>query len=114
MFSNIITPPDIIDNDLHTITVINCDEKDIELLYHACKYLDRSINVYLYRSAMEDMAWVNDAIDRSNHIVVNDIDTKFSELLMKENVFYYGTKNYVSPAVKINGILDYFTMLHMK
>lgn len=114
MFSNIITPPDFIDNDLHTITILNCDDKDIELLYHACKYLDRSINVYLYRSAMNDTVWLNTAIDRSHYIVVNDIDDNFNELLFKENVFYYGIKNYISPAIKINGVLDYFATLQYK
>jgi hypothetical protein len=110
MYSNFITPPDFVDEDYETITVINALSDEIVLLANFCKNANKSYNVYLYNSEMKNEKWLSEAILKSKHIILNDIDPTLEYLCSKETTFYYGTKTYLSPAHKINFIMDFFKL----
>jgi hypothetical protein len=108
MYSNFITPPDFVDEQKHSITIVEATEKEIELLYNIARSGTEDYNIYLYRLKMDDSAWLTSAIDRSNSVIVNLDRWKDLEIFKSKNVFYYGQGLVVSPAQKINSLLDYF------
>lgn len=110
MYSNLITPPDFVKEDNETVTIINASTDDIEVLANFCKTADKSYNIYLYKSEMQNSNWLNEAISLSKHIIVNDIDTELQYLINNNKTFYYGNTTYLTHATKINYILDYFQL----
>lgn len=105
-YSNFITPPDFVSDKLHTITIINATTDDIELVVNLCQFGNESYNIYLYSMNMDQIEWLTQAIQKSDAIVVNaDVNEDYCQL---EKTYYYGKKTFLTPAVKVNGILDYF------
>ncbi len=108
MYSNFITPPDFVNEDKHTVTVIDATETDIELLTKIAKVTNEDYNIYLYNSNMQDLEWLSTAMDRSDSVIVNlDI---FSDLNICNNskTYYYGQKILLSPAQKVISVAHYF------
>lgn len=108
MYSNFITPPDFVDDDLHTVTVVNATTDEVELLANMCKVSDITYNIYLYNTDMDDMAWLNDSINKSAAVIVSQVPAQLDFLYKLENTYYYGDATYLTPAVKVNSVLDYF------
>jgi len=46
-YSNFITPPDFVEDDFHTVTVVDASPKDVELLGQIAKGTNNAYNVYL-------------------------------------------------------------------
>lgn len=110
MYSNFITPPDFVDDQKHTVTVINASEDDVALLAHLCKNANETYNVYLYRTEMNDSTWLDSAVERSDAIVLNSELNEHLDLCTKEHVYYYGPQTFVSPSQKVNDVLEYFVL----
>ena len=72
MYSNFVTPPDFVNDQLHTVTVVDGTLEEIELLGRMCQGSDESFNIYLYRSEMNDIKWLEQAVEHSDAVVVND------------------------------------------
>jgi len=110
MYSNFITPPDFVDEEKHSITIIEATTQEIELLYNIVKSGTEDYNIYLYRAEMNNNKWLTNAIKKSNSVIVNFDCWKDLEIFKSENVFYYGQGLVVGPAQKIDSLLDYFNM----
>lgn len=55
---------------------------------------------------MNEPKWIDTVINLSEAVIVNaDISENYCKNV---NTFYYGSKTFLSPAIKINSILDYF------
>lgn len=108
IYSNFITPPDFVADDKETITIVNATTDDVFLLGRCCKSIDKTFNFYLYNSTMVNIEWLNRAVELSSRVILNDIDPDLRFLCALEKTRYYGPNLYVSPAVKVNHILDYF------
>jgi hypothetical protein len=112
MISNFITPPDFVDDDLHTVTIIDADPVDVETLAVLCSGHNESFNVYLYKADMNNNKWLEDAVNRSHAIIVNTEESELSgikdRLCTKPNSYYYGSKNFLGNPNRINNVLDYF------
>jgi hypothetical protein len=94
MYSNFITPPDFVDDNLHTVTVINASTEEIASLARMCQTNDEMFNVYLYHNGMKNTAWLQEAIDRSETVII-----KYANPLVPEEKMYcYGDSD----------ITDYF------
>lgn len=110
MYSNIITPPDFIDDSFHTITVVGADEESIAQLVDYCRYADISYNVYLCNNKVDNPEWLQEAVRRSQSVILFDDENSNRELLQLPNSYYIGDKSYVCPSSKIKSILDYFAI----
>jgi len=114
MYSNFITPPDFTNEDKHTVTVIDATDSEIELLCRVAQNSIEDYNIYLYKSEMSNANWLSQAINLSESIIVNiDIHDNL-DIFKNEKTYYYGSKTILSPATKINSILDYFQMRQIK
>lgn len=109
-YSNFITPPDFVDDDFPTVTIVDAIPDDIEMLGRMAKEHHESFNFYLYHQGMNDKDWLNEAIARSTAVIVNTNDFDNEELCVKDNVYYYGPKVYVSEANKVHTLFDYFAL----
>lgn len=107
MYSNFVTPPDFVKDNLHTVTVVDATVDDVELLGLMCQHTNESFNIYLYRNEMNNIEWLNKAIALSDAVIVNPLNNN-EELLKNSDFFYYGNKIYLSPATKVNNVLHYF------
>jgi hypothetical protein len=110
VYSNFITPPDFVDDQLHTVTVVDATSEEIEILGRMCQGSDEMFNIYLYRSEMNDTNWLKQAIDRSDAVIVNaDTHNSYVETLCaQEKTFYYGANTFISKANKIETPIQYF------
>lgn len=86
MYSNFITPPDFVDDDLHTVTVIDATVDEVESLARMCERSDEMYNVYLYKKEMNDLDWLQQAIARSAIVIVRSTDS----IDLSDKVYCYG------------------------
>lgn len=108
MYSNYITPPDFVDDKLHTITVIDASIDDVELLAKYTQQSDEDYNIYLYRNEMNDLPWLAAAMNKSDSVIVNIDNSNWLDLCRTSKVFYYGNIDILSPSIKITNIMEYF------
>ena len=108
MYSNFITPPDFVNEDKHTVTIIDASLEEVEQLCKIAENGFEDYNLYLYRSEMNDLEWLHLAIKNSDSIIVNVDAYKNEEIFKRANVYYYGKDILISPAQKINSLLSYF------
>lgn len=106
-YSNFVTPPDFVSDELHTVTVIDATTDDIELLVNLCQLGNELYNVYLYKTEMNQPDWITQAVQKSSAVIV-DVNSSNETFCHNEKTFYYGEKTFISPATKVKGILDYF------
>ena len=109
-YSNFITPPDFVDDPMHTITIIDALPEEIELVGKLCQVGQETYNIYLYRTDMNQPDWLKQAIDLSDAVIVHTVNEESSTWCKLDKVYYYGDKNYISPAHRVNSILDYFAL----
>ena len=112
MYSNFITPPDFVKDPFHTVTVVNASNDEIELLARMCKGSDDQFNIYLYRSEMGNEQWLRQAVELSQAVIVNTNkpDSVLEELLVLEKTYYYGDKEFITKATKVDNAFQYFAI----
>ena len=112
MHSNFITPPDFVDEKLHTVTVVDATPEEIEILGRMCQGSDEMFNIYLYRSEMNNTNWLEQAVERSDAVVVNTntVGLYTDYLCSQDKTFYYGPKTFISKANKVETPLQYFAL----
>lgn len=108
MHSNFITPPDFVNEDLETITVINAELHEIESLAKLCENTDPQYNIYLYRSEMNDVEWLHKAVEISKSVIIRSVDPSLDYICDNEKTIYYGDRILISRAAKIPNLLHFF------
>lgn len=111
MYSNVITPPDFVNDQFHTVTIVNAAEDDVKMLVHLCQNSDIAYNIYLYKDEMNDRKWLDAAINKSHAVILHNISSSHNDLLFLDNAYYYGSELFACPATKINTVLDYFNQV---
>jgi hypothetical protein len=106
--SNFITPPDFVDNQLHTVTLIDASQDDVELLVRMCEHTDEPYNIYLYRSEMNNDVWLAQALKCSDAVIVNIVSRQHNNICLLDNAFYYGSTYFLENPRKLDGPLHYF------
>ena len=95
MYSNFVTPPDFVDEDKHTVVVIDAASEDVQRLALLCKEGTTDFNIYLYNSESNSDEWLMSAIERADKIIVNTFANEKSVIkqLLKPNpkASFYGT-----------------------
>lgn len=114
-FSNIITPPDFInDNKVETIVIIDPEMSEIEDVAYFLKTAAKSFNVYVYRSDMDDQRWLAGAVTKASAVVINTAVSDISHIKDKlvatnaHNHYYYGPKNFLTNHNRIEKPVDFF------
>ena len=102
MHSNFITPPDFVDEPLTTITVVNATLEEVELLARMCENTDPQYNIYLYRTEMNDRAWLDKAVELSEAVIVNATTSEFDDLCDLENAYYYGDRDLIIRILRLD------------
>jgi hypothetical protein len=108
MDSNLVTPPDIVDNGLHSITLVDPEQSDVDAVVRFCQYSDRAFNVYVYTPNMENVEWLSQAVDASDAVIVNTRTNNYNDLSLLAKTYYYGPQNFVENQKKLADPLHYF------
>ena len=116
MHSHIITPPDFVDDELPTVTVIDASWDDIENIALWLQSTDARYNVYVYNDIMFEDEWLDQAVERSHVIIINSEEsgcTKIKNRLLKDpRTWYYGPNRYLGNPNQLNHPIDYFIKSH--
>lgn len=113
-FSNLITPPDFIErSSRHSVLLIDPEWSEVENLALFLKTSKNSFDVYVYReNEMNDREWLTTAMSIVDIVIVNSTPTDISLLkdkfAVKENSWYYGSKNFLMNQNRIKQPIDYF------
>jgi hypothetical protein len=112
VYSNFITPPDFVEDRFHTVTVVNATLEEVELLGRMCKGSDDQFNIYLYRSEMNDTAWLDRAVELSDAVIVNTStrDSITDHLCTLDKTYYYGPHTLVTSSTKVDTVFQYFAV----
>lgn len=111
-YTNFITPPDSIDDKLHTVLLIDVSETDVQKLALWCKSAQQSYNVYLYNSEMSDVDWLFKFTGQADAMIINTaptgLDSLKENLLSSHKCFYYGPTKLDRNPRAINNPIEYF------
>jgi hypothetical protein len=112
VYSNFITPPDFVEDQFHTVTVVNATDQEVELLGRMCKGSDDQFNIYLYKAAMNDLPWLKKAVDLSDAVIVNTdgLDSVLEDLLVLDKTHYYGQRDFLVKAQQVQNVFQYFAV----
>jgi len=98
MYSNFITPPDFIENDLHTILLIDPTEMEVQDTALICKNVGTDFNVYIYLEQYKDFEWLERAFNLSEAVIINTTSNELSkvkdQMVSHHKASYYGPKNF--------------------
>ena len=113
MYSNFITPPDfLVDDERHTVVIVDADWPEIEALALFCKNSKKYYNVHVYRAEMDNELWLVEQAEKAEIIIVNTVDTAVSavkdRLIEQPTAHYYGPKTFLSSGRKIHAPVDFF------
>lgn len=113
MLSNLITPPDLVSNNFHSVLLIHPDNDELDLVIKFCQCSTNAFNVYVYTCNMNNMNWVNDAINLADSVIINSqlYLNQFKNVCPIEKTYYYGPQTFLENNKKILDPLEYFTTL---
>lgn len=110
MVSNLVTPPDIISNDLYSVLLVDPEQADVDTIIKFCQYADTSYNVYVYTPNMNNKDWLLKAVEASGAVIVNSRSDDYKELCLLDKTYYYGDRLYIENQKKITDPLQYFAI----
>lgn len=108
MDSNLITPPDILDNGLHSITLIDPEQVEVDEIIRFCQHSDQAYNIYVYTPNMDNPTWLARAVNASNAIIVNTRSDNYKDLWLLDKTYYYGSRILVENPKKLIDPIHYF------
>lgn len=108
MDSSLITPPDIVDNGLHSVILVDPEQTDVDIVIRFCQFSDTAYNVYVYTPNMDNTKWLSDAINASDAVIINTRTDDYQDLCLLDKTYYYGPRNYVENQRKLSDPLHYF------
>jgi hypothetical protein len=108
MDSNLVTPPDIVRNGLHSVILIDPEQHDVDAVIKFCQFSKISFNVYVYTPNMDNDQWLDDAVNASDAVIVNTRANRYNNFCLLDKSFYYGAINLVENQKKLPDPLHYF------
>ena len=108
MVSNLVTPPDIVTNEFHSVLLVDPAQTDVDAVIRFCQYSQQTFNVYVYTPNMDNQDWLHQAVDASNTVIVNSNSDIYKKLCLLDKTYYYGDKFYLENPRKIPDPLHYF------
>jgi hypothetical protein len=108
MDSNLITPPDILNNGLHSITLIDPEQDEVDTIIRYCQHSDQAYNIYVYTPNMDNVEWLAQAVNASDSILVNTRSDDYKDLWLLDKTYHYGTRIIVENPRKLADPVHYF------
>ena len=108
MDSNLITPPDILNNGLHSITLIDPEQDEVDTIIRYCQHSDQAYNIYAYTPNMDNVEWLAQAVNASDSIIVNTRFDDYKDLWLLDKTYHYGTRIIVENPRKLADPVHYF------
>lgn len=110
MVSNLVTPPDLLDNESHSVLLVDPEQADLDAVIRFCQHTDQTFDVYVYTPNMNNRAWLDQAATVCDAIVVNSRSDNYKELCLLDKTYYYGDRIYLENNQKIHDPLQYFAL----
>lgn len=108
MASNLVTPPDIVDNQLHSVLLIEPEQQDLDAVIKFCQYSDQFFNIYVYTPNMDQTTWLDRVVAVSDTVIINTKSDNYKPFCLLEKTYYYGDTIYVENPRRIPDPLYYF------
>jgi hypothetical protein len=68
MYSNFITPPDLV----QSILIVDADKEQIESCARLCANSESAYNIYLYNTDMNNTHWLGQVVDRVDTVLIQE------------------------------------------
>lgn len=108
MDSNLVTPPDILDNELHSIALIDPEQDELDTIIRFCQHSDQAYNIYVYTPNMENAEWLARAVNASHAVIVNTRSDDYKDLWLLNKTYYYGARVLIENPRKLEDPVHYF------
>lgn len=108
MDSNLVTPPDIVNNGLHSVIFVDPDHADVDAIVRFCQWSEQAYNIYVYTPNMENLSWLEDAVQACDAVIVNARSSDYNHICLLDKSYYYGPRLYVENSRKLNDPIHYF------
>ena len=108
MHSNLVTPPDIVTDNLLSVLLVDPDQSDLDAVVRFCQYSDQVYNVYAYTPNMDNITWLQQAVDACDTVIVNSRSDDFKHLCLLDKTYYYGDRLYLENPRRITDPLHFF------
>ncbi len=112
VYTNFITPPDSVENDNHTVVLIDATAEQLDHLAEFCSNANCSYNVYIYNNGMNNIDWLNSALAVADAFLVNtepnDLSPVKDHIAESPKAWYYGPKHFLMNKQSINNPEKYF------
>ena len=113
LHSNIITPPDVLDNKNHTVVMIDATAEEVKYLTNWLSTANKSYDIYLYRWDMDNILWLEQVSSLADAIIINTSTNTFSPIKdsiisIFKDAWYYGNNLSVENNQTLSGPEKYF------
>lgn len=108
MDSNLITPPDIVNNGFHSVILVDPEQSDVDAVIKFCQHCEKPFNVYVYTPNMDNYEWLSRAVEASDATIVNTRTENYKSFCLLDKTYYYGPKFYMENSRKLTDPLHYF------
>jgi cellulose biosynthesis protein BcsQ len=112
VYTNFITPPDFVDEQKHSVLLIDADAQTIVSLSEWCQRANSEYNVYLYHHNVDNQDWLDKVVQLVDVIIVNTEPSSLTSLkdkmAMLQNAYHYGPKRFLGNNQHINVPEEYF------
>lgn len=112
MDSNLITPPDIVNNGLYSVTLVDPEQAEVDAIIRFCQHSDRAYNIYVYTPNMANIDWLTEAVNVSDVIIVNTRSDDYINMWLLDKTYYYGPRILVENPRKLADPMHYFAAQH--
>lgn len=112
MYSNFITPPDIVKNELPTVLVVDASWDDIETLALYCQTSSFLYNIYVYQDIMFETEWLMNVAQQAHAIIINSATSACTQeknkFLKDSRTWYYGPNRYLGNTNQLESLIEFF------
>lgn len=112
MLSNLITPPDIVANQMHSVLLVDPEQTDVDAVIKFCQHSDQTFNVYVYTPNMDNLGWLNQAVAATDVVIVNSRTLDYKDICRLDKTFYYGDTVLLGNQRKLSDPVQYFLYRH--
>ena len=108
MDSNLITPPDIVNNGLHSVILIDPEQDEVDTIIKFCQHSEQAYNIYVYTPNMDNLEWLARAVNASQAAIINTRSDDYKDLWLLDKTYHYGTRIIVENPKKLVDPVHYF------
>jgi len=112
MYSNFVTPPDFVEDEYHSVLLVDPTETEVVDISLLCKNVGTDFNVYVYLEQYNDLKWLETAFNKSDAVcintTINGISPVKDQLTEHNKAYYYGPKSFFDNDRRVETPIEYF------